>query len=193
MPKRGRASQVNSEHMDYTITFYDDALASTAVRSPSPTVGIQWFGEPVQATSPSIPHRTLGKRRRTAPKTTTVDIEPSNPITKPSAATGAKIDQPNLGPFNNIPVDEDEWEDVNEPIAPPPDEFTMQSSDARPKKEWTGSIWRLASLADLGLVLYLGHGGKPCPDILETSNIHVGDLGGYVDVCQQINTHHARW
>ncbi|CAE6447380.1 unnamed protein product [Rhizoctonia solani] len=69
-----------------------------------------------------------------APKTTTVDIEPSNPITKPSAAMGAKIDQLNLGPFNNIPVDEDEWEDVNEPIAPPPDEFTMQSSDAWPKK-----------------------------------------------------------
>ncbi|KEP46268.1 hypothetical protein V565_208720, partial [Rhizoctonia solani 123E] len=261
MPKRGRTSQGNSERLDYTVTFYDDALATTTASPPAPTVDIQWFGEPVQSSSPSVAHRTLGKRRKTAPKTTTVDIKPSEPATNSLATAEAKREQLNLGPPNNISDDKDEWEDVNEPFALPPDEFVTQSDDAKPKKnsnyylrewlhsscdsyvrltyehdtppsglcagcdspvahlyrcatclgnqhlcvtclkdahtsmpthriqEWTGNIWRSACLANLGLVLYLGHGGRPCPDILETSNIHVGDLGGYVDVRVQYCKH----
>ncbi|KDN34269.1 hypothetical protein RSAG8_12640, partial [Rhizoctonia solani AG-8 WAC10335] len=180
MPKRGRASQVNSEHVDYTITFYDDALASTAAPPPSPTVGIQWFGEPVQATSPSIPHRPLGKRRRTAPKTTTIHIEPSKPVTNPSAAARAKIDQPNLGPHNDIPVDEDEWEDVHEPIAPPPDEFVTQSNDARPKKNPNYYLrqW-LRSSCDSYVRLTYEHDGPPSAKKVDSGDISLSDGQGY--------------
>lgn len=46
---------------------------------------------------------------------------------------------------------------------------------------WDGAVWKEASLADLGLILHLGHQGHACAKD-DYSQILVGDLNGFVTV-----------
>lgn len=52
-------------------------------------------------------------------------------------------------------------------------------------------IWVEKSLADFGLVVYLGHRGRPCSasDSKEYVELHVGDLNGFNRVVVQYCTH----
>ncbi|QRV97909.1 hypothetical protein RhiJN_25928 [Ceratobasidium sp. AG-Ba] len=47
---------------------------------------------------------------------------------------------------------------------------------------WNGTYWTNVSLADLGLVLSLGHRGAPCELNEKTSTILVGELDGYTSI-----------
>ncbi|KDN39963.1 hypothetical protein RSAG8_08412, partial [Rhizoctonia solani AG-8 WAC10335] len=216
MPKRGRTSQALSGANDDTIIFYGDTSAGKNAAPSSPTVGVHWYDEPTQAISPPTRRRKFGKRLKMAPKTTSFDIGPfiSAPTANASSWTVPNTPLGDAGPApsNFTAASEGDWEDVDEPSVLPQDPFTIDSNDAGPKKEverlidwgriqtidsndagpkkeWTGVIWQPASLADLGIVLYLGHGGKPCPDIAETSTIHVGDLSGFIDIKVQYCKH----
>ncbi|QRV94612.1 hypothetical protein RhiJN_22630 [Ceratobasidium sp. AG-Ba] len=47
---------------------------------------------------------------------------------------------------------------------------------------WGGTHWQDVSLASLGFVLHLGHGGRQCKEKGPTSPILVGDLNGFTEV-----------
>ncbi|KAG9125670.1 hypothetical protein FRC07_006686 [Ceratobasidium sp. 392] len=49
-------------------------------------------------------------------------------------------------------------------------------------QNWNGKFWVNASLADLGMVLHLGHNGAPCPQTGSTVLVLVGDLHGFANV-----------
>lgn len=52
---------------------------------------------------------------------------------------------------------------------------------------WNGSWWERTTLADLGLVVYLGHSGKKCERQTSHSSLWVGDVFGF----QNVNVHYC--
>lgn len=55
--------------------------------------------------------------------------------------------------------------------------------------KWNGVFWEDACLSDLGLVLYLDHGGKKCPQPAATSELWVGDISGFRKITVQYCGH----
>ncbi|KDN41115.1 hypothetical protein RSAG8_07669, partial [Rhizoctonia solani AG-8 WAC10335] len=268
MPKRARGDKALSTPVANDIIYHNE---STILPLSQTTTNIHWFDESRPLLQPLVEQRTVGQRRKSAPRKMTFKVgnagrvkHHEESIVPPGCKHGgtpsiAAEYQPDL---------EGGWEDVDEPgvtqtqayapgAAPerveknpnyylrlwlkdscdtyvrityerdaPPRELTCNGCNAtctpiyrctscisgphmcgtclvtshrhlpthRPQ-EWTGTFWHQTSLADLGLIIYLGHEGTLCETnvkkdkVIKTSTVCVGDMSGFVNVRVQYCNH----
>ncbi|KAG8745337.1 hypothetical protein FRC11_013123 [Ceratobasidium sp. 423] len=135
------------------------------------------------------------KRRRGRPPKNDTSIEvnverapPSSSILPMDSTMANTSTAPNTSRLNSPPRDEN----PTLPASPTPgvqldNALPSEKSGEEPQpnvrsnKTWDGTSWTNDNLSreGLGLLLYLGHAGSPCPSNEKAWDLHVGDLNGF--------------
>ncbi|QRV77084.1 hypothetical protein RhiJN_05099 [Ceratobasidium sp. AG-Ba] len=162
---------------------------------PAVTVEIEHVGNGSQSKKTKLPKDT-SRRRKPAPKTIEFEVKSySNADSLTHCQLAERADQtqnqhadPDDSHIDDYArqladISDQRQEDINKPAQKPQRKHTH-----RPQ-EWNGTYWEDVSLAELGLVLFLGHRGAPCELNDSTATILVGALDGYTPIRVRYCTH----